>query len=441
MTPFILRAIRIVIRADSDPVRQALFANLKQSHLSVRLVFGLHELLGRTRASALLVSCYGLASFLRIAPPTNPAARILTVARHANAQRHVGRVASWLESGECAPLRARLSARAGSSGLAVLLRGSSRNPFVRAFRIVRTIDRRYGFLVSCRVADALAWYARSREILVAHRPDAVLVSSDSNPEELGFASAARALDVPTVFVSHAYTTPLSPPLDFSLSILEGEAAVRARRRKGPIRGDIVLAGLEGDSAPLDSGRFERPDPVIGIFMPKGVSWPKLVETIADCRQYFRARQIVIRWHPSMIEQPRLAEWLTDMSGIVETSPAAALTEVARRCDWVIADENSGVHLPVLKLGIPTIAVRNLGLYPRSRSDLYGFAADGVVFPPVSSIRDVTPDALAAFFSGAWPARFERFDASYLRPPHAIGSEVRRAIWRLFDSEASKVTCA
>src|SRR5688500_3697704 len=140
VAPFILRAIRIVIRADSDPVRQALFANLKQSHLSVRLVFGLHEHLGRTRASALLVSCYGRASFLRIAPPTNPAARILTVARHAHAQRHVGRVASWLESGECAPLRARLSARAGSSGVAVLLRGSSRIPFVRAFRIVRTID-------------------------------------------------------------------------------------------------------------------------------------------------------------------------------------------------------------------------------------------------------------------------------------------------------------
>ena len=28
----LLRAVRIVIRADSDPVRQALFANLKESH-------------------------------------------------------------------------------------------------------------------------------------------------------------------------------------------------------------------------------------------------------------------------------------------------------------------------------------------------------------------------------------------------------------------------
>ena len=47
-----------------------------------------------------------------------------------------------------------------------------------------------------------------------------------------------------------------------------------------------------------------------------------------------------------------------------------------------------MHLPVLKLGIPTIAVRNLGLYPESRSDLYGFVADGIVFPPLASIRDL-----------------------------------------------------
>ena len=115
--------------------------------------------------------------------------------------------------------------------------------------------------------------------------------------------------------------------------------------------------------------------------------------------------------------------------------------MAQRCDWVIADENSGVHLPVLKLGIPTIAVKNLGLYPRSRADLYGFAAEGVVFPPVSSVREVGPDALAAFFSDGWPARFQHFDASYLRPPQAIGSEVRRAIWRLFEPEPANVTCA
>jgi hypothetical protein len=156
------------------------------------------------------------------------------------------------------------------------------------------------------------------------------VSSDSHPEELGFASAARVLQIPRVFVSHAYPTPLSPPLDFSLSILEGEAAVRARMRKGPIKGAVLLAGMEGDSAPMDAHRFERPTPVIGLFPPKAFSWATLSGIIDDCRRHFRARQIVIRWHPSMLEPARLAHQLGDLSGIVESPGTAALPGATTR---------------------------------------------------------------------------------------------------------------
>jgi hypothetical protein len=438
---FLLRALRIVIRADSDPARQALFANLKQTHLAVRVVYAVHEMLARTPAAGLLVSLYGLADFLRIVPPSAGRARILSVARHANAKRHVARVASWLQPGECAAVNTGISSGTIGSGLSALLSAPSPRGLIRALRIIRRVDRRHGFLVACRVAGGMAWYTRSKTILTTYRPDAVLVSSDSNPEELGFASAARALHIPTVFVAHAYTTPLSPPLDFSLSILEGEAAVRARRKKGPIKGAVVLAGLEGESASLDAARFTRPTPVVGIFTPKAVSWPRFAEIVNDCRTYFNARQILIRWHPSMLERPHLAEHIGDTAGIVETSPAEELTTVARQCDWVIADENSGVHLPVLKLGIPTIAVKNMGLYPPSRSDLYGFAAEGVVYPPVSSVRDVTPDALKTFFSSGWAAKFQHFDASYLRPPHAVGSDVRDAIWCLFEAEPAEMTVA
>ena len=437
MDVFLLRAIRIVIRADSDPVRQALFANLRQSSLPARLVYGLHERLGASPLAALLVSCYGGIFFLTIAPDRKAGARILTVARHANARRQVRRVASWVGPERCGWVNTSLKGLLGPYAFAARTYGRC----ARAFSIIRRVDRAHGFLVAARVAGAVAWYARATAILAAHKPAAVLVSSDSNPEELGFASAARARQIPTVFISHAYPTPLSPVLDFSLSILEGEAEVQARSRKGPIKGRVVFAGLEGDSAPLDVDRFERPTPVVGIFTPKAVSWPTLAAIIADCRQYLHARQIIIRWHPSMIEPPKLAQVLGDLSGVIESSPKATVWEVAAQCDWVIADENSGVHLPVLKLGIPTVAVKRLGLYPDSRADLYGFAAHNIVFPAVSSIRDVRADALAAFFSGQWTMRFQKYDAAYLRSEETIGGEVQRAIWELFEPSATKATCA
>ncbi len=106
----LLSAVRTVIRADSDPVRQALFANLKESHVLVRLVFAVHEGLRNTAASALLVSTYGLAVFLTVTGPRHRRASLLSVARHANARRQIARIADWLEPGECEPLDTRLAA-------------------------------------------------------------------------------------------------------------------------------------------------------------------------------------------------------------------------------------------------------------------------------------------------------------------------------------------
>jgi hypothetical protein len=426
----LLQAIRIVIRADSDPVRQALFANLRESHASVRLVCALHERLRNTAVAAVLVTGYGVATFLAIAVREQGDARFLCVARHANARRQVSRVVAWLDAGQCAhvdvsiasvPLRAAQRARAP--------RDSWRS-LVRALRMVRRIDRRHSFLVTCRVASALAWYARGKAILRAHTAEAIIVSSDTNPEEVGFTAAARALGVPTIFISHAYPTPFAPPLAFDLSILGGQAEVDARRRRGPIAGDILLAGLEGESKPLDAWQLDRPEPAIGIFAPKAVSWTTLARVIEDCRTHFRARRIVIRWHPSMIEPPRLSNRIGDLSGIVESPAGAPLADVARQCDWVVADENSSVHLPVLKLGIPSIAVKNLGRYPETRTDMYGFVQDGVIPPAVPSIRDVRSDVLASFFSNGWSARFQQYDASYARPQVAIQTDVRAAIQRL-----------
>ena len=431
-----LRALRIVIAADSDPVRQVLFSNLMQARWSVRAAYRLHTRLAGTWASAVLVAGYAVAYFVRIAPPPRGDLKILSVAKHANARRQVERVSAWVGREHCARIGNRLRARGALAGVGRLLSPRTSPDLRQAFRIVRLLDRRYGFLVACRAAAALAWYTRSKALLDAHRPGAILVSSDSNPEEVGFTAAATALGLPRIFVSHAYPTPFAPPLNFSLSILEGQAAVRARTCKGPIFGEVVLAGVEGDSAPLDATRIERSAPVIGIFTPKAITWQTLAAIIDDCRTVFRARQIVIRWHPSRLDQARYLP-ARHGSDIEESRMSATLAEIARRCDWVIADENSNVHLPVLKLGIPTVVINGLGLYPESRSDMYGFAAAGIVFPPVRSLREIQVPAFKAFFDAAWVHRFREFDASYLRSEAQIASEVVTAVQRVIDAQREK----
>ena len=431
MNVSLFRALRIVIAADSDPVRQVLFGNLMQARRLVHVAYGLHARFAGTRTSALLVSSFALGYFVRISPPTR-AASVLGVAKHANAGRQIERVSGWVGHEHCERIGTRLRVRGGLGGLVHLMSPRAYGDLLQSFRIIHRLDRKYGFLVACRAAAAIAWYARTKAVLAQHRPGAILVSSDSNPEEVGVTAAASALEVPRIFVSHAYPTPFAPALNFSLSILEGEAAVRARQRRGPIRGGIVLAGVEGESAPLDPTRLERKEPVIGIFTPKAIAWPTLAAIIKDCREVFRARHIVIRWHPSRLDQARHLRELGNGSGVEESPMSATLTEVARRCDWVIADENSNVHLPVLKLGIPTVVVKGLGLYPESRSDMYGFAAAGIVFPPVRSLRELRVADFERFFDAAWVGRFRQYDASYLRSEAEIGAEVRSVIGRLLE---------
>jgi hypothetical protein len=414
-----------------------LFTNLMQARASVRLAFRLHARVAGTWASAVLVSGYALGYFLRIAPPARRGVLVLGVAKHANARAQIDRVCGWLAPEDSDRLGARFRVRGAATGLLQLLSPAAFRDERRSFRIVRRLDRRYGFLVACRAAAAVAWYLRTKGVLREYRPRAVLVSSDSNPEEVGFTAAAAALAVPRIFVSHAYPTPFAPPLNFNLSILEGHAAVRARLRRGPITGEIALAGVDGESMPLDVSRLERQRPVVGIFAPKATNWVTFAAAIDDCRAVFGARRVVIRWHPSRLDQARYLHLLSDRSGIEESPMSATLPEVARQCDWVIADENSNVHLPVLKLGIPTVVVKGLGLYPESRADMYGFAAAGVVFPPVRSLRDLRAPAFTTFFDAAWIDRFRQYDASYLRPPAEVGAEVRAAIQRTIDASREK----
>ena len=166
--------LRTIIRADSDPARQTLFARVIQSRPAAGFVYRLHRRLAGTVAAPLLPSCYGLAAFLRILAPSNPRARVLAVASHENAQQQVGRVMSWVGPDECSWIKTGLSAALASPGH---VRQVWRHA-PRVLRLVRRIDARHGFLVSCRTAAALAWYARTMVILRSHGPGVVLVSSE-----------------------------------------------------------------------------------------------------------------------------------------------------------------------------------------------------------------------------------------------------------------------
>lgn len=428
MNVWLLGAVRKVIHSDSDPIRRELFERLRQTSTPVRVASALHGLAGRGWMGAAMVAGYGAKGLLSLALPAEAdASPMLGVASQENARRKLNQVSELLGDGQVRQVRVSLRVAFASRVVDLAAALTTVRRLRRYLRLVHRMNRRHEFLVSCRVAALIGAYPVARRHLQRHRPGAVIVSSDSNPEEIAFTSAARAAGIATVFVSHAYPTPVSPPLDFALSVIEGEAALAVYRRQGPVRGKVVFAGVPGQSVPIDVTRFLRPAPAIGIFAPKVLVWHTFTRIVEDARARCGARQIVIRWHPSMLERPRVEQWMRDPSFVVETPSTESLASVVARCDWVIADMDSNVHLDVLKIGVPTIAVAHLGIAPPERADLYGFVANGVIPAPLPSLAAFDPQPLMAFFGTDWPERFRRHDASYLRPADEVADEVRQAL--------------
>jgi hypothetical protein len=424
MKTALLRALRVVRRADSHASRSLLFERLAARSRGIRAARWLtHGPLRGSLWSAALVVGYGLAS-ARICLAA-PAADIWALATYPNDRRQVDYVARCVDGGAriaCSPVGTELARKALRRefwrGVAPGLR--------RLTRIARCLTRRNEFLVACRMTCALACALLARRALDGSGVRGVLVSSDYNAETVGLAWAARGLGVPTIFVSHAPPHELSPPLDFTLAILDGNAAIETYQAKGSIGANWVFKGVEGETRPLDLAALGRSRPSIGFFMPKEVLWAGLDRMISEALQRFEPTRILIRWHPNMMEPRPGVDWQHRArveDGATHTTPA----EEAVRCDWVVADENSSVQLAVLKAGVPVVPVRGLALVPEEDADLYGLVRDGLVPPPLTSLVDFDPGWLAAFYAAGWRERMARQDGAFLRSRAVVDRDVREAV--------------
>lgn len=409
----LLRALRVVERADSHASRRMLFDRLAAWRRDVQLARWLtHGPLRGTWISTLLVAAFG--AFSARSCWAAPRRHVWGLASHANDQRQIDYVASCIGT-------ERVGSGWGNPIAALPLLRPRR--VQRYARCVHHLSRRHGFLVACRLSSALACALAADRALARSGVRAVLVSSDYDAPAVGLTWAARRRSLATLYVSHAPPHALSPPLHFDLAILDGEAALAAYAAKGTVRAQCVFKGIEGETRPLDPEAPGRPHPTIGFFMPKEVLWPAFLRMLDEAGRLEPAR-MVVRWHPNMMEAPpRLAD--------VESSPrGSSAADDARRCDWVVADENSSVQLAVLKAGVPVVPVRGLALVPPEDADLYGLVKDGVVPPPLDSLADLDATALAAFYAGGWRDRLARFDGGFGRTRSEVDAAVRDAVLRV-----------
>lgn len=420
MKTTLLQAVRAVEHADSNPSRVALFERVRRRSPAIRLVVWIYDRLPRA-LSSLLAAAYGTYERARFRDAQHRP--ILALAVHPTYRPALAHVALCVGTDHVAQIEAR---RPGPGALLrTLVDAFSERRRPSALRIVRRVHRRHGFLVTTRVSAAIGWYLAGRSVLGRSDARVVLVSSDYNPESVGLARAAQALGRKAVFVAHTHPHDLCPALDFDLTILDGEAALREYQRKGPVRGEVVYRGVDGTASPLRIHQLSKGLPVIGLFLPKEVAWPVLEDIVHAVRTQFPPARLLIRRHPNMLEHPRLARELTNADDIEWAEPGESLADSSRRCDFVLADQASNVHLGVLRSGTPCIPVA--GLSAVESADRLGLIRSGVLPPPWSG-GTASRAAWAEHFAAAdWAERFCQYDASYLRDSALLEQKIGERI--------------
>ncbi|MGV3585805.1 MAG: hypothetical protein ACO1OF_02285 [Adhaeribacter sp.] len=90
---------------------------------------------------------------------------------------------------------------------------------------------------------ATGYYELSIRYLQKYKPAAIIFANDHNTDPRALLLAANKLNIPTVYIQHASVSTSFPPLQFSLSLLEGQDALNKYQQCGPVAGEVKLIGM------------------------------------------------------------------------------------------------------------------------------------------------------------------------------------------------------
>lgn len=414
------RACGIVALKDTQPLRRALFRRKTERSVAVQAALATWRVLGTGRRARAFVGAYGAQSFWGVRAPERDAS-VWTLAQYANERRQLEALEALVPEQDVARLELEPA----------LIVPRADRPSIAMRRVARALLADYvargDFLVAARVASTLGYFLRMFPMLARSRARAVWVSSDANPYAVALTAAARAHGLRTCFVTHGHVAEGPPALDFDLAIVDGPAVRDVYARAGTIRAHVVFRGSEGEVRPMQTAELRRHVETLGVFTSILVSWPAVGRAIARLRAVHAPRRVLLRLHPN--REMRDRDWAAhlDLSGVEVSDGDRSIEEDASRCALVAAGSSS-VHLSVLKLGVPSLYVRDLD---ELDDDYYRFVQLGIL--PRATDAGPSREQIAAFYEDTgWPARFAHFDAAYPDRQAACDADVRRALLALVE---------
>lgn len=222
--------------------------------------------------------------------------------------------------------------------------------------------------------DGVGFYEVYLRKLRKYKPKAIIFANDHNADARAMLLAASYLNIKTVYIQHASVSPMFPPLQFGLSLLEGQDALDKYKVCGPVTGQVELIGMPKADAYLPFRNTSKELSVIGIgcnLMDDLAEVEKLVRLLV---QELPTLQIILRPHPRDTRNfSRIISIHQQIS--LSDSRTVPTFDYLRQIDVQISG-NSGIHLEAVLLNVWSIF---FDFNPKQKlEDYYGFLQHGLV---------------------------------------------------------------
>jgi hypothetical protein len=225
---------------------------------------------------------------------------------------------------------------------------------------------KYGdFLFNCVGLYEVAYAA-----LEKYRPKCLILANDHSEKQRALRYAAKELNIPIVYIQHASISNFMPPLDFDLSLLEGQGAWDKYKTLGIIKGDVRLIGMPKFDNFIQFRNDSTTIQNIGICANLLDNQANITRLINATQVKFPECKITFRPHPGdkrIFEIPNI---------IKKSTKTESIFDFLKRQDLIIAGSSS-VHLEAVLLNVSSIYFEVSELQENMK-DAYGYVKNGLV---------------------------------------------------------------
>jgi hypothetical protein len=294
--------------------------------------------------------------------------------------------------------------------------------FFSLLKYLRSKEGERASQISDTIFSSLGWMEGFHEVIKTYQPKMIVFSNDHSYVPRSLFLAAKASGIPTVYIQHASISSYLPPLDFDLSLLEGDDALEKYKRKG-VRGRVELIGIPRFDPFLIRKRKEPSSKIksIGIAFNTVDSLHKIASLINAVMLAIPEITVIVRSHPK--ENRDVKESLTnDSPGLIYSdSRSESPFDFILRCDLLIAGDSS-IHLEAKMLNVDSVYLdlSEAG----STYDLYGYIKKGLIkeLPGNEALVEYiqtypalrTGNRVAQFYNAALGSEFEGKSARFAR---------------------------